>query len=180
MLTESIAKRYAKAIFTIAIERQALVQVSVELNRIVEIFNSQKDFREVLVSPCKPSAIKKKLFSALFPQIYEMARNFIFLLIDKRREFLLPEVAQQYKQLMDEYQKIQLVFVYAAFPVPNVVLEDLKRSIENSLQKKITLNVRLDPELLGGLVIQIGDTRIDGSIKAKLEQLRDHLVGLSA
>lgn len=180
MLTESIARRYAKALFNIAVERRILDQVASDIASVLEVTSLEKRFYDLLLSPRLPAKSKKQLFTKLFPKIQEVTRNFLFLLVDKRREVLLPEVVVQYKRLMEEYKKIQPVCVVSASDIPPAVIELLTQNLERYLKKKVTLHVSCDPEILGGLVISIGDIRIDGSIKNKLEQLRDRLLRLPA
>lgn len=179
MLTESIAKRYAKALFNIAIERKILDQVEADIIYVMNAVSSEKRLYEILISPRLPAKAKKNLLLAVFSGISEVTRNFLFLLMDKRRETLLSDVVSQYKLLLDEHRKIQQVCVVSAEPVPSVVTESLTKKLEQALNKKIVLHLKEDPDILGGLIIQIGDVRIDGSIKHKLEQLKEQLVSAS-
>lgn len=176
MLTESIAKRYAKALFNIAFERKILDQVESDIIYVMDAVSSEKRLYEVLISPRLNAKAKKNLLVAVFSGISEVTRNFLFLLMDKRRETLLSDVVTQYKLLLDEHRKIQQVCVVSAAPIPSIVAESLTKQLEQGLNKKIVLHVQENPDILGGMIIQIGDLRMDGSIKTKLEQLKEHLV----
>ena len=179
MLTESIAKRYAKALFNIALEREILDQVESDMAHVLKAVSSEKRLYEVLISPRFPAKNKKELLVTIFAGINEITKNFLFLLMDKRRETLLSDVINQYKLLLDEHIKVQPVCVMSATAIPPTVAESLTKQLEQALKKKVTLHVEENPDILGGMIIQIGDMRIDGSVKHKLEQLRECLMSAS-
>jgi len=98
-------------------------------------------------------------------------------LIDKRRYDILPEVPECYKELVDSHRGIVSVQVRSAVPLTEEEKERLSEVLARSLRKQVRLETNVDPSLIGGVMLRIGDRLLDGSVKGQLNLLRQRLIG---
>jgi len=105
------------------------------------------------------------------------AQNFLRMLIDNRRLAFLPEIASQFRALANAYSGSSDAVVFSAFPMDSAALSDTAKVLEQRFGRKLNVSVELQPELIGGIRVVIGDEVLDTSVKARLEQMK---VALSA
>ncbi|MBN1663258.1 MAG: ATP synthase F1 subunit delta [Deltaproteobacteria bacterium] len=177
MISSNIAKRYARAFFDIAGEDNQYEKYFGELQSVSSIIGGNKDLKEFLSNPIFDQSDKKVVVGQILGKvdISHMTENFINLLVDKRRIDVLPDIADSYRELMDgTLRKIQ-VEVKTAFPLKSDLMERLQKSLEVMTGKAVEMAVSEDASLLGGLVVKVGDTYYDGSIKTQLNNIRNLL-----
>lgn len=176
MLIETIARRYAKALFEAALAQKCVDTVKLEIGEFIHAFQSKARLRALWESPIVHAETKKKILRENLPKISSLTLNFLFILIRKRRERLLEPCAGEYEKLLSGFYNQVTVDVRAASPVSQSVEKDLKTQFSKKSGKRVELNVMQDPALLGGMVIQMGDKVMDGSLRARLESLRKKLL----
>ena len=173
-----IAGRYAKSLLDLAIDNNTL-EATMEDMKTLQAMCQNRDLLLLLKSPIVSIGKKKQVFAALFDtHLGEMSRAFVNLILVKRREDLLPEIADEFISQYKIFKGITNVTVTSATPLDASTLDDIKKKL---LESKITANElqieqKVNPELLGGFVIEVGDKLYDNSIAYKLNKLSKQLV----
>lgn len=176
MFTKSLARRYAVALFDLARERNILKTVNMELESVVMRLQEEPEMKKLLESPRLISTIKKDILRSLFPALDEVTINFLSLLVDKRRSRILDHVVKEYRNLLQEFYNVMTVEVKTAVPLSPALEKELQERLSQVTRKKIELSAHQDPEMIGGMIVKVGDTVIDGSVRTRLEILREKLV----
>ena len=177
MISSNISKRYAVAFFKIAKEDQKYEIYYNELKLFSSILEENKNLKELFLNPIFHHDEKKAVVNSILQKINISATtaNFLKLLADKRRMGILPEIENAYRQLMDDTLKRTRVNVSTAFPLSAELSGKLKERLEEMTGKKVEMAVSEDNSLLGGIVVGVGDTLYDGSIKTQLRNIRNLL-----
>jgi F-type H+-transporting ATPase subunit delta len=177
LINSGIAKRYAKAFFDIAGEDKLYEKYYEELSGFARIVQGDKKLKEFLANPIFEQAEKKAVVEAIIQKVTmsEMTANFLKLLVDKKRIGMLAVIADYYRGFMDEVLKRVRVSVKTAFPLPASVTADIKQGLEQMTGKQTEVTIEEDRSLMGGIVIRVGDTLYDGSIKTQLSNIRNLL-----
>lgn len=178
MRQTAIARRYAGALFEAAKSEDAVDRVESDLGLITFSLENTPRLREVMVHPLIPAARKKEIAVEVFDgRVQEVTLHFLELVIDKRREEILADVEPEYVRLANEFRNVVPVTVTSAVPLTADEQSALRKKLEKLTGKMVELGLAEDPELIGGLVVQIGDTVIDGSVRGYLASLREKLLG---
>ena len=173
MLTSPLALKYAQAIFEIATERVMLASVERELTLVEATLAGHKELATLLYHPLVPAAAKKATVRRIFAdELHGFVRNFILLLIDKRREPALPAIVREYLRLANEARNRAEAEVFTAQELSARQLAALAAKLSQVTGKNIVLKTTVDQELLGGVVVKIGDKLIDGSVARQLTRLK--------
>lgn len=177
MIEGLVAKRYAKALFEVANERKMLDQVEQDLNLIVKIMKDTEGFLTFFRHPKISFDVKKELItSVLQKQISTISQNFLFQLIDNQRIEYAEEILFQYVILANEVRKVVDVEAVTAVELE----ESDKNSIIQMFSKKMNKTVRLtnviDPSILGGMIVKMGDRIYDGSLSSQLSMMKKNLL----
>jgi len=176
-LISNISKRYARAFFDIAGEEKKLEQYYDELHQFSSVIAQNKDLGGFLANPIFEQESKKKVLEKIIGKLSlsPMTINFLKLLIDKKRIDVLPDIETCYRQLMDETLKTVRVTVKTAFPLSGEMQSYITSSLKKMTGRSVEVTVEDDKNLLGGIVIGVGDTLYDGSIKNQLNNMRNLL-----
>ncbi|HNV57145.1 MAG: ATP synthase F1 subunit delta [Smithella sp.] len=176
-MISNISKRYARAFFDIAGEEQKLEQYYNELHQFSSVIAQNKDLGGFLANPIFEQEIKKKVLEKIIGKLSlsPMTINFLKLLIDKKRIDILPDIETCYRQLMDETLQKVRVTVKTAFPLSGEMQSYITSSLKKMTGRTVDVTVENDKNLLGGIVIGVGDTLYDGSIKNQLNNMRNLL-----
>jgi F-type H+-transporting ATPase subunit delta len=178
MRLSGLARRYAAALFEAARGSNTVDSVESDLGLITYSLDAAPRLREMLVHPLIPAARKKELVSEIFKgKIQDVTLDFLFLLVDKQREEIVAEVETEYVNLANDYRKIATVQVTSAVPLTADEQAQLREKLGKFTGKTVELELSENLELIGGLIVQIGDTVIDGSVKGYLAGLREKLLG---
>lgn len=177
MIGSTIAKRYARAFFEIAEEEKQLERYFQELNGFSSIIEGNKDLKEFLANPIFDQMEKKSVVESILNKtdISGMTANFLKLLADKQRIVILKDVVESYRELMDEALKTVRVSVKTAFPLAPDLVGKLQDGLAKQTGKQVHMTVMEDQSLLGGIVVRVGDTLYDNSIKTQLDNIRNLL-----
>ncbi|MCL2669107.1 MAG: ATP synthase F1 subunit delta [Syntrophaceae bacterium] len=177
MITSTLAKRYARAFFEIAEEEKQYETYYSELSLFAAIMKGHGELRAFLSNPAVDQPGKKAVVEALLTklQVSPLTANFLKLLVDKRRIGILSEIQKNYQELMDRTLKKARISVKTAFPLSVALSARLREGLEQMTGKQVEMTVQEDASLLGGLVVQVGDTLYDGSIRTQLNNIRNLL-----
>ncbi|MFH1226755.1 MAG: ATP synthase F1 subunit delta [Planctomycetota bacterium] len=175
MLNANIAKRYASALIRIAQKKNIVEKTNEELLLASKVYQTSS-LPRVLLNPLISEQEKKSLLEQMFKgKISTDAMEFLETLVIKKRFDLLPDISEIYGLLSDEAQNIIRVKVTSAFPLSASEENTLLIKLNRITQKKIVLKSELNKSLLGGLLIQLGDTVLDGSVKGRLRYMKEHM-----
>jgi F-type H+-transporting ATPase subunit delta len=169
------AKRHAQAVFQLALERGELEKWLEDLKTIATTL-SQPQLMAILESPKVHPDEKMELIRRCLPGVSQLALNLVYLLVARRRLRLIDQIVSEYQRLADAYQGLEHAEVITAIPLDE---EDKKRLSERLAEltgTRIMLSTKVNPNVIGGFVVRIGDRLIDGSTKSKLGSLRKSLV----
>lgn len=172
MLKGALAHRYAQALFELAVQ-QDLNQIETELDELTDLIEENAEVAHLLYHPhislTEKKAIMDKLFSG---SLSDTVRRFLYLLIDKRRENLLLDIKREFKLLADQARNIVEARISSAAPLSKSQEERLHEKLVRFTGKNVRMVKEVRPELLGGVIVQIGDRVIDGTVAYKLSQIR--------
>lgn len=178
MSNSMVAKRYALALFQLSKENNLLAQVEQELRVVKEVLVDSSDLNAILQSPKVSSAKKKEIVKDSFSQVNPFVLNTLMILIDRHRQDQMVEVVDQFVGLSNEEHGIADAKVYSIRPLTEAESEELSASFAAKVDKKsLRIQNIVDPELLGGLKIRIGNRIYDGSLRGKLNRLERKLLG---
>ena len=179
MLHSKAARRYAKALFLLAVEQHKLDAVQADLQALAALLEASKDLRDFLgnylIAPARRAQVLGDLFEREGRAEALLAR-FIFLLEEKKRMPLLREIASAFGALYDQERGIVRVELMSARPLDREQLERITERLRQQLGKDVRPTVRVNPDLLGGFIIQVGDQVRDLSVESQLRRLRRELV----
>jgi F-type H+-transporting ATPase subunit delta len=172
-----LSRRYAKALFDLGRQDGAYLKYGKELNEVVTSFKASPDFRHVMSSPVFTVDVRKKILEAVLNKggVSSMIRNFLNLLVDKNRIGSLESINDSYLRLTDEASNISHAEITTARPLKKETLDRVIKTFEVITSRSIRAEVKEDPAIIGGIIVKIGDTFWDGSIKAQMEGLRESL-----
>jgi F-type H+-transporting ATPase subunit delta len=167
------ARRYAQAVFAIALEKKDLERWRTDLQKITDAVGNET-FLAVLESPKIKFKEKSRLLERL-GGIDPMVLNLVRLLIARGGVNMIPEIAAEYRLLLDEYRGIQTAAVVTAVPLDSEDKDKLAKNLGARVEKKIVLDAAVDPEIIGGIVARVGGKLLDGSTRSKLIALKKEL-----
>jgi F-type H+-transporting ATPase subunit delta len=170
------AKRYALAAFQIAKERGEIDAWRDALAQIAE-FMSDPEVRRVLENTRVGQDPKQRLIDAALGDLPALPLNLARLLVRKHRTALAADIALSFSQMIEEERGITHAHARTAVPLSEAEVADLARRLQQQTGREVILDVEVDPSVLGGVIVQIGDRLIDASTRAKLQAMRESLVG---
>jgi len=177
MAIETLARRYSAALFAVAQDAGALDDVVREVDAIVAALASDNALQEFFASPVIDRALKIKILHDSFHgRVGEIVENFLTLLVRKRRETLFQTIARQMHELRDTGTGTSVATIATPKALEPSELADLARRLSRVYKRAIVPAPKVAPDLLGGLILQVGDRYVDGSVSGKLEELRRHLL----
>ncbi|MEL7567308.1 MAG: ATP synthase F1 subunit delta [Dehalobacterium sp.] len=176
MINKSIARRYAQAIFEIAREQNAVEKFAQDLKTIVDSIEKNPDIKKFIYGRLIPAEAKKEIIAKMItPEMNQMVVNFIYLIMDKSRENYLTGIVDAFDQLAAEEKKIVPAQVLSAIPLTKDQLAKLEAKLSEKTGRSVKAQITVDPSLIGGLAVRIGDIVYDGSIVKQLGMLKEHL-----
>lgn len=177
MLANQLALKYAQAVFELAEEQGMLDEIQNQLTMVEETIASHQELATLLYHPRVPAEAKKETINKLFSdEIVEFLYKFLLLLVDKRREALLPAIAKEYMKLANQARNIDEAEVTTAMPLTEAEHAALAAKLSAVTGKKMILKTAVDSRLIGGVVVKIGDKLVDGSVARQLQVLRTALM----
>lgn len=171
MSKTAIAKRYAKALFNVATLTEGQ-KVLDELKVIADVC-STPDIKSLLKSPVTPNDVKNEVFKAIFHvrPISENLKGFIGELLENGRIVYLHDVTDAFEELLNAKNSIlNATFIFAQDPEPSLVAE-IKAKLAQSFKKNIHEQIAVDPTIIGGFIVEMGNKRIDLSLKTEVQTL---------
>jgi len=172
----SVADRvYAHALFDAVLEEDRLQPVREQLGQIVAAEREVPELRELLRNPQVDPRARAASLEDMLSGGDELLRNFLLLLVDKGRTGQLEEIAREFERLVAEHEGVVNAELTTAVELSDEEARDLLARIEESTGRKVEATRKVDPDLIGGIVLQIGSHRLDASVRGRLDRLRREL-----
>jgi F-type H+-transporting ATPase subunit delta len=172
----SVADRvYARALFDAALEDDRLEPVREQLGQVVAAEAEVPELRELLRNPQLDPQARKAALRDLLADSEELLRNFMLVLVDKGRTGQLEEIAREFERLVARHEGIVHAELTTAIELSDEEARTLLARIEESTGRKVEATRKVDPGLIGGIVLQIGSHRLDASVRGRIERLRREL-----
>jgi F-type H+-transporting ATPase subunit delta len=171
----SSGKRYAQAAFELALKQNELESWQEGLGKIAEI-TKDEGLMTSLQNPRLPFEAKKGLLQKRLGEIPPLVFNLALLLVSGGILTLIGAISQQYRDLLDAHRGIERAKVIAALPLGDEEQKAISRTLGEIVNRKVVIDVHVDPSIIGGFIARIRDTVIDGSIRQRLDALKERLV----
>ena len=178
MISGAIEIRYARAIYELGVEAGAADALVDEIGRAASAYEGSAELRAALDNPLVAIDAKKAILGEIADALAlsATAKHTLLLLNDRRRLRALPAIAQRLRETSDQKKGVLRAEVVSAAPLGDAYLERLRAQLEKMTGKKVVVDKREDPTLIAGVVARIGDTVYDGSLRARLTQLKTALL----
>ncbi len=177
MNVSAIRVRYAKAFFSLAREKNLIEPLKTDIENVLSVCNQSSDFRLFLGSPLFSSEKKAGLIAKIFAgKINTLTLNFLQLIIQNKREVFIPEICLNFLELIKKELNIKSAFLITATEINPAIINKIKNLMENELQSTVELESQVDPEIVGGLILRVGDIRYDASVKLQLKNIKHDLL----
>ena len=176
MSQEVIARRYAKALINLA--EKDLEITGNSLAAIADVYSNSTELSEVLYDTKVSSQIKQDVLKNILKKIKvsKLVDTFIRYLLAKRRIVLLPNIERAFNLLLQEKLGCIEAGITVAQEIPEVTVGKLEKAISRYSGKEVSVNITIDPAIIGGIVTRIGSVVIDGSIHTQLNQIRQSII----
>lgn len=174
MSVQRIASRYAKSLIDLAVEQNKLERVLEDVNSFREVLKN-REFKLLTKSPIVSTSKKQDIFKALFEGKYdELTMAFLNILLTKGRESYLPDIAVEFLSQYKKLKHISTVKLTTAAPLSDEALASIKGKLLDSTvtDDQVEITVEVDPELIGGFIIEFEDNIYDASVANKLDELK--------
>ncbi len=175
MIQNRAAIRYAKAILAFALEQKAEQDVQKDFQQLLETVNGSSELADFIESPVLDTAAKKTTIEKLFPNQSKATQQAMVLLAENQRIDLLTQVAQEYQDRYDALQGIQKAVVTTAVALEASLEKEVLAIAQKMTDQKVVLENRIDPAILGGFILQLGDQQYNASVAQQLQTLKQEL-----
>jgi F-type H+-transporting ATPase subunit delta len=174
---KSAALQYANALADVALAQGAAAPAVQQLGDFTAAYSSSPELRNFLESPAVSKEAKRGVAGKISSRLGggRIIRNFLFVIIDHRRSHSLPEILETFKNVLRERQGVAEAEILSAVALSEAQKTEMKETLERVTGKKVEARFSLEPDLLGGALVRVGDTIYDGSLRNRLNALRERL-----
>ncbi|WP_439401944.1 F0F1 ATP synthase subunit delta [Bradyrhizobium sp. DASA03068] len=169
-----VSGRYATALFELARDQNLVDAVKADLDKFEALLNESADLKRLVRSPVFAADAQSKALSAVLDKagIAGIAANFLKVLTANRRLFAVADVIRAYRALVAKFKGETTADVTVAEALSDKNLDALKVALKSVTGKDVALNVKIDPSIIGGLVVKLGSRMVDGSLRTKLNSIK--------
>jgi F-type H+-transporting ATPase subunit delta len=174
----SVARRYAKALFELGVQKGNFETLGQELDTVAGLYTESRELRQTLENPVFKQSQKRKIVEAVLPKVApsQVVQSFILLLVERNRINTLPLIARAYQELTDRQLGRVRAVVTSAKPLDLVTEGEIQRALEKRTGKKVVMKSEVDPSLIGGVVARVGDLVLDGSLRTRLASVGNRIL----
>jgi F-type H+-transporting ATPase subunit delta len=172
---EEIAQVYARALFEVASEHDLLDVIREQLDQFVKALDSNRELQVFFFSPYFSTEEKKQALQRVVEGAESIFMSFLETLVDGHRMPALFRIRARYERLWDEANEVLPVAVTSAVPLDESVVKEIGDRIGEQTRQTVQLTTAADPEILGGIVVRVGNAILDASLRNRLDQLRNQL-----
>jgi F-type H+-transporting ATPase subunit delta len=173
-----VARRYASALFNVSVREGVLDTSERDLNAVMGVWGVNSQIDETMAHPRIPTPVKQKILrQVLEREVSPLILNYLLFLLDKHRMDLLEEIVREFQRLADEQRKVVRAHVTTAVPLSASEAEQLRQKVGQMTGLNAVLVPTVDPRIVGGVILRVGDQLWDGSVRGYLSELRQRLSG---
>lgn len=177
MHQSTITVRYAKAFFSSAKEKNMLDSLKTDMKLVDQVSNTAKDFILLLESPIVKTSKKIELVSEIFKgKIDDLTLKFLQLIAKNKREAYIPGIARNFLDLVKKDQNIKSAMVTTATEIAPATIKKIEAVLGSELHAQIELSAQVNPDIVGGMILRIGDKQYDASIATQLKNIKQELL----
>ncbi len=172
MNISKIGKRYAKALFTFALEQDSVMQVMDDMELVDNTIKQSRELRKLLDNPVVHNRTKKAALKAVFEKyVGETVLKYLMIIVQKNREAFIPEIAHQYVVYYKKHNNIKTATLKTAQPISEELRDVVVNILEEQTRAEVELIEEIREELIGGLVLKVEDMEMDLSLRKRLNEL---------
>lgn len=173
----AIGERYAESLFDLAIEENKVDKYLEDIKLVDEVLHSDRQIVQFFSHVLVENDVKYQLLEQSFGQnVDKYVLNFLKLLVQSRRIRYIDDIVKCYIDLSNKHLGIEEGVIYSPYEISDKQIKDIEKAISKKENKKVTLQVKIDPTLVGGIKVQISNRVYDGTIKNKVEMLKKELL----
>ena len=174
---KSASQQYANALADIALAQGAAVPVTQQLGDFTAAYASSTELRNILASPAVSKAEKRGVAERISARLGagKIVRNFLFVVIDHQRTQSLPEIFESFQNVVRERRGVAEAEIFSPTALSEAQKKEMTQALERLTGKRVEAKFSLDTRLLGGVMVRVGDTIYDGSLRKRLNVLREQL-----
>jgi F-type H+-transporting ATPase subunit delta len=178
LIKYKVATKYAKALFELAKEEKVTDKILTDLSIVTEIFKVSKEFYIVMVGAIVSKEDKKDLLENIVKKfkLNKITENFLKILVDKRKIKFLPFIFNKYQKLYRDDIGIMVADIVSAIKLDNKKINEIKKNLESKLNKKLEINNKIDPDILGGIIVKTEGLTYDSSLKMQLTKIKENIL----
>jgi F-type H+-transporting ATPase subunit delta len=177
MQETTVARSYAETLFELALTDRDVEAYAKNIEEIAALLRTEREFRLFLATPRIDPVAKKRVVREVFSgKVPDRLLRFLLVVIDKRRQRVLPAIAEEFKQLVNEHFGRLEVEITTASEPDEALGADLKQRLDALLGRDVLPRYQVNPRIIGGVIIKVGDRIMDGSVRHRLQQLRRSLL----
>ncbi|HET7658112.1 MAG TPA: F0F1 ATP synthase subunit delta [Bacillales bacterium] len=176
-MSEAAAVRYARALFEVAQEHGNVDGIEADLRDVLQAFQDEGAHR-VFLNPRLDAEERKKLIEVFADKVTEEVSNFLKVLVDHHREEELADILNHYTALANEERGVVKAVVTTAFPLTEDEKSKLADQFGKAIDKTVEFEERIDRDIIGGIMIRVGDRIYDGTVSGKLSRFKQNLTQL--
>lgn len=179
MKGRAVARRYAKALIDLAARDDMVAEIGEQLRQHRDLLQAHADLQKVLCHPGIAVEVKTRILTSILDhsQPAPLLRSFILLLLDKDRLRHIDLICEQYEQMANARLRRVVAQVTTAIELDDSQRQAVVQKLAEVTQREVLVETRLDPSILGGVVVRIDHTVLDGSLRGHLARLRQQLIG---
>ncbi|MEZ4287305.1 MAG: ATP synthase F1 subunit delta [Polyangiales bacterium] len=177
-MTTAIGRRYAKALLELAAEQGAVEKAQADLSALAQAWNQSAELRTVSADPTLPREGQRMAMDGLLDKmgVSPLVKNTVNVMADRGRLGVLPDMIRAFEVMAEEERGITRAEVTTAKPMPDSYFADLQKTLESVVGTRVVLVKKVDPSLIAGVITRVGDKVFDGSVRNRLQELKDDLL----
>jgi ATP synthase F1 delta subunit len=172
---EELAQVYGRSLFEVAREHGSLDELREQIGQFADAVNENRELAMFFFSPYFSTKEKQEALGRILDEANPILLNFLGLLIENHRMPVIFRIREEYERLWEEENRMLPVEITSAIALDAATTDSVGKNIGERTGRKVTLAARVDPDILGGIIIRVGNSILDASIRNRLEQLRRHV-----
>jgi len=175
MKSTKVASRYAKSLLEIALEQNNVDAVLGDMKFLIQTHDETRDFGIMIDSPLINADKKISIFELIFDQFEETSMKFVKLITKNGREDVLPEIARSFEAQVKEHRGIVPIVITSAVKLDEATKQKIVAKVQQTVKGELEIEEKIDPSLIGGFIVRMGDLQLDASIANQFNNLKQRL-----